>query len=59
MLDAYLDPPIPNQESNPPQYNIHCGDERELKRMVCTAAGRYVASRASTAAGTPILRMRG
>jgi hypothetical protein len=58
LLDAYLDPPIPNLEANPPQYSIHCGDESELQRMVRTAAGRYVASRTPAGSGSPILRMR-
>lgn len=58
LLDAYLDPPIPNPEANPPQYSIHCGDESELQRMVRTAAGRYVAGRTLPASGSPILRLR-
>jgi hypothetical protein len=43
LLDSYFNPPLPRRESFAPQLSVYCGDDFEIRRLLQTAIGDYMA----------------
>jgi hypothetical protein len=43
ILDSYFNPPLSRRDSFSPQLSVYCGDDGEIKRLMQTAIGEYMA----------------
>jgi hypothetical protein len=43
LLDAYFNPPLPRRDTFTPQLSVYCGDDGEIRRLLQTAIGEYMA----------------
>ena len=47
LLNDYFEPPMPRRETTP-LFGIYCGDDREIRRLLRTAAGEYLSQQLLT-----------
>jgi hypothetical protein len=43
LLDSYFNPPLPRRDTFAPQLSVYCGDDAEIRRLLQTAIGEYMA----------------